>query len=282
MQRTTAGLYMAIWLAVPWMAQAGSPAVVTTVVGDVKLVTDGTAGELPPPPVVLTEGQALQLVEGAMAVVLCGGSATKLTGPDTVGLDRLVASAPVESADVGALNDLLSRKTSTARPAASRGVGDASLLRPVPRTAIIAPTAIAWACDNCGTQQVQVYDFRADEVVWTGEGDGQVDYSGPELRPGAYYVVIGSRDYPFTVAPAEERARVEGALRALDGAAATLAEQGLDDPASRVALDVAVLLQAEMPTEALYRIDAALAAHPDDAALKAQRATIEARAGLAP
>ncbi len=272
---------LAIGLAVPWTAAAEAPAVVTTARGDVQLVTGEAAAALPPLPVLLAPGQSLKLADGAMAVVLCGGQATKFTGPDTVGLDRLRRTGTEAAASSGVLSELLSRQTSTARPAASRGAaGELALLRPVPWTAVMSLASIQWSCDGCGEQPIQVYDFRADEVVWEGAATGGVDYPGPALKPGAYYVVLGGRDFPFTVPPAEDRARVEGALATLGGAGASLTDPGLDAGLVKLGLEVAVLVAAEMPTEALYRIDAALAARPDDPDLLRLRADVETQAGL--
>lgn len=275
--------WVALWLAMPLAAAAEAPAVVTTARGDVQLLTGDAAAALPPLPVILAPGQSLQLADGAMAVVLCGGQATKFSGPETVGLDRLRRSGTEEVAASGVLSELLGRQSSTARPAASRGLGgELSLQRPVPWTSVLSLASIRWSCEGCGTQKVQVYDFRADEVVWEGAGEGAIEYPGPALKPGAYYVVLAGRDFPFTVPPAEDRTRVEGALDTLGGAGDDLKEPGLDASLIRLGLEVAVLVAAEMPTEALYRIDAALLATPDDVDLLRLRTDVESQAGLTP
>ncbi len=277
------GLLVALWLAAPMTARAEAPAMVTTARGDVQLVTDGVAAELPPLPVLLAPGQSLQLGDGALAVVLCGGAATKLEGPGTVGLDQLRRVGTEAPAAPGVLADLLSRQTSTARPAASRGLGgELTLLRPVPWSSLLEPAVIRWHCEECGSVPVQVYDFRADEVVWATEGDGQVVYGGSTLKPGAYYLVVGGRDFPFTVPPAEDQARLQEALGTVDVALAGISGEGVEAEVARIGLEVGILMAAEMPTEALYRLDAALEKRPDDPDLKRLRTDVEGRAGLTP
>lgn len=277
------GLLMALCLALPQAALAEAPAMVTTARGEVQLISGDTAAELPPLPVLLAPGQSLKLGDGALVVVLCGGQATKIEGPDTVGLDRLRRSDSDDPAAPGVLSDLLSRQSSTARPAASRGAGgELTLLRPVPWTSLLSPTQIRWRCDDCGNQEVQIYDFRADEVVWTGEGTTSVGYTGPPLKPGAYYVVIGSRDFPFTVPPAEDQARLQEALGMIERAHAALPAGNLGGEAARIGLEVGVLIAAEMPSEALFRLDAALEKHPDDPDLKKLKVDVETTAGLTP
>lgn len=276
------GLLMALCLALPQAALAEAPAMVTTARGEVQLITGDTAAELPPLPVLLAPGQSLKLGDGALVVVLCGGQATKIEGPATVGLDRLRRSDSDDPAAPGVLADLLSRQSSTARPAASRGGPEMTLLRPVPWTSLLSPALIRWRCEDCGQQAVQIYDFRADEVVWTGEGTGGVDYSGPALKPGAYYVVIGSRDFPFTVPPAEDQARLKEALAMIEAAHAGLPPGDPGAEAARIGLDVGVLVAAEMPTEALYLLDGALERLPDDPDLKKLKEDVETRVGLTP
>jgi len=271
-------LLLVVCLMLPQAARAEAPAMVTTARGEVQLMTGDTAAELPPLPVLLAPGQSLKLGEGAMVVVLCGGQATKIEGPDTVGLDRLRRKDSDDPAAPGVLADLLSRQTSTRRPAASRG-GNLTLLRPAPWTSVLSPSVIRWHCDSCGPQVIDIYDLRADEVLWTGEGTGSVAYGGPELKPGAYYVHIGSRDFPFTVPPVEVQDRVKEALAMIDGA-----HTGLDtgSVAARIGLEVGVLFAAELHSEALYRLDVAVEAHPDDPDLAKLKADFETRAGLTP
>lgn len=261
-------------------ALAGSPAMVTTVQGEVALVEGEDRAEAPSPPFLLEDDRTLALGEGALVVVLYQGHATQIAGPATVDRASLAPREGERVADADVLDDLLGRHTSTAPTGASRGVGDLKLVRPVPGSPVLDAPTIAWRCDDCGPQQVQVVDLLAGETLWTSEGHGSLAYDGPDLPPGAYSVVIAGRDHAFTVAEADRREQVRAAAKAARRAADDLpADAG---PAMRTAVVASVYLQAGLPTEALYVIDAALAEHPDDERLKALREAFEARAGLAP
>ena len=146
---------------------------------------------------------------------------------------------------------------------------------------MLAPQGFTWHCDACGTQDVAVYDFMADTVAWSGKGDGSLAYAGPELKPGPYLVRIGSREFSFTVADAKAQERVKQARSAADEARQGLEKQGVNDVAALVSIPAGVYLRSGMPSEALWLVDSALAAHPDDAALKDLRADYERQAGLA-
>jgi len=235
----------------------------------------------PPPPFLLEEGQSLTLGEGALVVVLFEGNATQVDGPASVDHTSLQPPQRVTRAGVDVLDELLARRVSTAATGASRGVGDIHLVRPVPGSTVLAPATIAWRCEGCGSQEVEIHDLLEGRSLWTGTGTGAVQYEGPALGPGAYSVVLGGRDYAFTVVEPEQRTKAERAVEAAREAAKALVAGGAD-PAAQVSVVASVFLQAGLPSEALYAIDQALEAHPGDAALLQLRETFEARAGLAP
>jgi len=265
-------------VAAPMTALAGAPAVVTTTRGEVQLVQNGLAGELPSPPFLLEPGQLLKLADGAMVVILCQGNASKFTGPDTVAPETLPAVLAQSSEGVGALNDLLTRKVNTSRAGASRAGDNVQLLRPVPGTSVLAPAHIRWSCGDCGEQEVKVYDFRADEVVWSGKGTDSATYDGPALEPGAYYLQLLKRDFMFTVPPVEEREQLTAALEPVGAAVDALKTEGITDAAILVSLPGTVYMQAGMPTEALYLVDQALESAPEDTGLIELKKTYEERA----
>ncbi|MBW2254695.1 MAG: hypothetical protein JRI25_08880 [Deltaproteobacteria bacterium] len=272
---------LAIALLASVEAAAASPAMVTTARGPVQLVTADEAHEAPPPPFLLEEGQSLTLGEGALVVVLFEGSATQVAGPTSVNHTSLKPPQQTTRAGVDVLDELLARRVSTAATGASRGVGDIRLVRPVPGSTVIAPVSIAWRCDGCSAQEVQIHDLLEGRTVWSGTGTDAVQYAGPALGPGAYAVVLDGRDYAFTVVEPEERVRAEQAVGAAREAAKEMVAGGADI-AAHTSVVASVFLQAGLPTEALYAIDLAVEAHPDDASLAELRATFEARAGLAP
>jgi len=262
-------------------ALAASPAMVTTARGPVTLVTGQETRQAPPPPFLLEEGQSLALGEGALVVVLFEGSATQVEGPASVDHASLQPTQQVTRAGVDVLDELLARRVSTAATGASRGVGDIRLVRPVPGSTVLAPATIAWRCEGCGAQEVEIHDLLEDRSIWSGSGTGAVAYGGPALGPGVYSVVLDGRDHAFTVVEPEQRTKAERAVTAAREAATAMAAGGAD-PAAEVSVVASVFLQAGLPSEALYAIDQALEAHPDDASLLQLRETFESRAGLAP
>lgn len=261
-------------LAVP--ALAGSPTLVTLTSGEVKLGADAA----PATPFVLPEAGALTLADGASVVVLHEGTATRVRGPATVDLSSLGAPSTGGGADKGALDAVLTRQVSFARAGASRG-GDLRLVRPVPGGTVLAPASIAWRCDGCGAQDVQVYDFMNDKVVWTGKGEGRVAYAGPALAPGAYVVSVGGNDFSFTVAPAEAQAELSKARRAADAAVQGLKAQGVDDVAAATSIPASVYVKAGLASEALWVLDAAVDRNPGNADLARMRTELEERVGIA-
>ncbi len=268
----------ALVLALSPSLAAAVPAMVTTAKGDVHLLEGGEDKAAPAPPFLLQETAKLELRDDAEVVLLYGGIANHLVGPRKVGLADL-STGSESAADRGALEDLLSKAVVTRRAAATRG-GGTRVSRPVPGTSVSSPRVIRWECDGCGEVEVQVYDFMNDKVLWTTKGTGQVDYAGPALEPGAYSVVVGGSDFPFSVPEKGQLDDVVAAREAADKQVDKLRKAGLDNEAALAAVPATVYLQAGMPSEALYTIDAALAVHPDDPELKALLGEFEKRAGL--
>lgn len=258
-------------------ALAADPAVVVTTRGDVQLVQGGETTEAPAPPFALTEGQSLTVADGGLVVVLYQGAANQVRGPETVALTSLRSSTDVPKEQVGVLNDLFSRELSTDKAGASRA-GDLRMVRPVPGGTVLAPQTFGWRCeDACSEQPIEIYDFREDATVWTATGSGAVEYAGPDLKPGAYSLVVGGREFAFTVAARTTRESAERARAAAMAAARSLPA---DDPAS-IAVPATVLLQAGLPSEALWLIDQAITERGESPELLEMRSEFERRAGIA-
>ena len=274
MRATILATLVGLWL-VPTVASAGGPALVTTVRGDVTL---STGEALPPAPCVVPAGQTLKLGEGGVVVFLFEGSALQFEGPAQVDPAALRPPAAADPARVSAIEALLSRQSSTARPAASRGVSPLVLHRPVSGLPLLQLGVVRWVCDDCGAVDIRVEEAREERVVWSAEAEGQVAYDGPELAPGTYYLRVGGRDHVFHIPPDEDRARVHAALEAARGASADLA----DEPAAALALSTAVLLHEGLLSDALSVVDEAVAGAPYDPQLQALLDDYETRAGLQP
>jgi len=267
-------LVMLVIVMLPGWARAAGPVVVTTVRGEVTL---GSGEALGAPPALIPEGQTLTVPAGGTVILLWQGSALKFDGPCEVNPAALEAPDEGRSEQASALQGLLTRQGSTSRPAASRGGGTASLARPVAGLTLLGLGDVRWSCEGCGEIDVVVEDAREETVVWSGSGDGLVRYDGPALEPGSYYLRLGGVDHLFRVTAADHAADVALALDAAEAVAATLPD---DDPAARVGIAAAVLLHEGLITDALYRVDRALADHPDDPHLKQMLVDYETRAGL--
>lgn len=260
-------------VSIPAWASAASPAVVTTVRGDVTL---SGGASLAPPPALIPEGEILSLAEGA-TVVLWQGAALKFDGPCVVDPATLLAPEEASSEHASALMGLLTRQSSTTRPAASRGGATVDLTRPVAGLPLLKLRDIRWTCAGCGALDVVVEDARAETVVWSSSGDGRVVYDGPELQPGSYYLRLGGVDHLFRVVSNSDAWTMSVALEAAADLADTLSD---DDPAARLGLATAMLVNEGLFTDALYRVDDAIALHPEDEHLKRLLADYETRAGL--
>lgn len=259
-------------------AAEAAPALVTTTRGEVSVVREGVASAAPAPPFVLAEGERLRVGDGGLAVLLAGGLATQVLGPRELATSDLTP-APSGSGGGGSLDALLGRRTSVASAGASRGASDVRMIRPIPGSQVLSVPYVAVDCDGCGPVEVKLYDFGADRDVWRGRGGARIPYTGPALGEGAYLVGVGPREHAISVVSASERQEIEALVAA--ARSATDRWVGAEaDPAARASVEAAVYLQAGFPSEALYTIDAALAAHPGDAALLELLRGYELRAGL--
>lgn len=275
MIRITPWLSLATLLAAA-PAMAGDSALVTLASGEVKL---GSAAA-PSAPFVLDDGQALTLAEGASVVVLHQGTATRLRGPRAVALSDLAApSVGSKASSRGALTAVLSRDVSFAKAGASRG-GDLTLIRPIPGGEIVAPKHFSWECGGCDPQTVTLTPLMGDDPVWTGTGTTSATYDGPALAPGPYLLRVGPREFALTVVDQARKRAIDDAIAQASAVTADLEAQGVSDAAALASIPATVYLRAGVPSEALWTLDAAVSASPDDAALQALHRSYEERLGL--
>lgn len=258
-------------------AAAADVALVTQTSGSVTLADEPA----PAAPFAFPAGTPLTLADGATAVVLHEGAATRLRGPRTVQLTDLPKPGAATSAqNRGALQAVLSRDVSFAKAGASRSAG-LTLLRPVPGSTVLAPQGFTWQCRDCSKQSVEVYDFLGDRVAWKSRGNGFVAYDGDNLTAGPYLVRVGTAEFSFTIADGDRQERVKQARAAADEARDALERDGVTDIAALVSIPGGVYLRSGLPSEALWLVDAALAEHPDNLDLLALRAGYERQAGVA-
>jgi len=263
----------------PAVALAG-PALVTSASGQVEVITAGKAAAASSPPFAVQGDQVLRLAEGASVLILNQGSAQQLKGPAEVKVSSLASAGAAKGSAQSALSSLLQKDASTARVGGTRGVADKYLLRPVESSPLLKLRSIQWPATGTSTMVAVLEMMTNDEVVWSGTGDGEVSYDGEPLPPGEYAVYVEGKYHPFTVASAAEQAASVEALAEVSHYAAALEKSGFSDQAALLSLPVAVYLQAGMPTEALYLVDAALKKQPGDPGLLELRSAIENKVGI--
>lgn len=265
-----------LFLAVlPSIALASTPAMVTATTGEVKLVGNGQTEASPDAPFLLKDDQKLEIAEGAAAVLLFEGGATRVTGPATTTVASLSGGSAVKGAGSGAstLDGLLSVKSSMARAGAHRG--GINLVRPVPGGDVLKVKEIRWACD-CGEQTVDIVDFIEGETVWTGKGTGSVVYDGPELSADSYQIAVGDEHFTVYRANGDKRKQFIAAQQTASTPMDAMVASG--DLAGGVSLLTGLYSHLGLDSEALYLVDGMIAKHPDDGGLVALRSSIEKRA----
>ena len=94
--------------------------------------------------------------------------------------------------------------------------------------------------------------------MWSGQGELQVEYSGPKLEEGEYAIKIKDKYITFMVATKDDASSVEAALVEAQKLSSSLSKS------DQIAIQAGIWAQAGMPSEALYLIDDALKASPED------------------
>jgi hypothetical protein len=270
-----------LWLAIllPVGALAG-PALVTSTSGKVEVVTGDKAEAAPAAPFAVQETQSLRLAAGASALVLNQGSAQQLTGPTEVKISSMGSAGEAKGNEQSSLASLLQKDTYTARVGATRGGVGTVLLRPAPDSTLVQLRSIQWHSEG-GPMTVEIHEMMTlFESVWSGTGTGRVVYDGGPLEPGEYAVHLDGKYLPFVVASAKEKAASAAALAEVSTHATALEKSGVSDRAALLSLPAAIYMQARMPTEALYLVDAALEQKPQDPGLLKLRTDLEKKAGV--
>jgi hypothetical protein len=259
-------------LALTQLALAGNPALVTTARGSVTLVHDEATSQ-PAAPYVLAEGQALQIPEGSVVVVLFEGAAVQVTGPARLDHSQLSGASASSGGDADLLASLVTRGSDTRAAGATRSGEELTLSRPLALDRVGALQELAWTCADCGEQTVEIHSFMDEELVWSGAGTDRLIYGGPALEPGPYTARVGEREFAFKVLPPDDPALTQARQLSEAVAGSLTADQALE-------AEIGIYATAGLLTEALWRADRALATLPEDAELKALRDELETRAGL--
>ena len=270
-------LWLTLWL--PAAALAG-PSLVTTASGKVEIFTSDKPKAAPTAPFAVQANQSLRLAAGATVLVLSQGSAQQIMGPAVVEISSLAGASAAKTSQQSTIARLLEKKTYTGRVGATRGGTGTGLLRPVPDSTLVQLRSIQWHSGN-GPMTVEIHEMMTlFESIWSGTGTGSAVYDGHPLRPGEYAVLLDGKYLPFVVASAEEQAEITEAITEVSAYAVALEKSGVTDGAALLSLPAALYLQAGMPTEALYLVDAALKQKPQDPGLLKLRGSLEKRSGL--
>lgn len=254
-----------------WIASASAaPAMVTTTQGEVSIAG---AGPAPAAPFLLDDGMELKLADGAQVVVLCDGTAKRLTGPSTLTRAQLTGGKAVSGAGkaTSLLDDLLSVQHSQASAGAHRG--GVVLTRPLAGGDVLGLQEIRWRCGACGEQTVEVVDFLEGETVWSGKGTGSVRYTGPDLAADSYQIAVGGERFTVYRANDGKRANLERAREAAAGPMASLKAEG--DAVGEASVLTGLYVHIGLESDALWMADALAAKHPGDAGFAALVAGLE-------
>jgi hypothetical protein len=238
----------------------------------VQLKTVGRGIKPAPVPLALSEGQSIEIPEGAQARLLINGRPRTLHGPASVSTQALGEAGGRGSDDAGFLDSLgLRRQVGMVAGATRSGAvrpGKPVVVRPLPRSSAVGIGEIRWKCEACGEQKVSVIKMWPRSSLWRGTGSGQVTYSGRELAPGVYGIQLnGGPPSVFDVIDAPRAQRIESAAKTVN--------EGVVEPYQRLSVEVALWWLSDVKSEALRRLDAAILAHPDDPRFKALRAQYE-------
>jgi hypothetical protein len=250
-----------------------APALITSVSGEVSVEESGAVSPVSSVPAVLNDGARLHVPAGGSAVVLGGGAAVQVQGPRTVDTTTAFGSAAANDTD-HPLAAVLSRQSSQAKVAATRGAGGFHMVRPVPTSKISTLTDIRWTCEDCGNKDINVIDQMSFESVWSGAGADTVAFDGPALAPGEYAIQINNEYHAFTVVPSDSYQQTADAVTK----AAALA--GALEPSQQIAVQAAIWWHAGMFGEALNVLDTSLTQNSADTILRNLRADYAQRVGV--
>jgi hypothetical protein len=225
-----------------------------------------------PVPLALSEGQSIEIPEGAQARLLINGRPRTMHGPASVSTQAVGGAKGHRSDDSGILDSLgLTRQIGMAAGATRGGAvrpGQPVLLRPLPRSSALGISEIRWVCEACGEQKVRVIKMSTRSPLWRGTGLGRVTYSGRELAPGEYGIQLnGGPPSPFDVIGAEKAQRIESAAKTVN--------EGVVEPYQRLSAEVALWWLSDVKSEALRRLDAAILTYPEEPRFKTLRAQYE-------
>ena len=252
-----------------------APLLVTRTTGAVTIQKDGTSSAAPGTTFALLDGQTLQLAEGATATVVSSGRAEQIVGPKTVSTDTSIGSDDVAGHESN-LDSIIKRQNSAANVGATRNQADLHVTHPIPDSRIHRLSSIQWDCKDCSVEKVELVQMKGFTPVWdttVSKSTRKTDYRGANLEPGEYAIKINGDYYGFEVISTAESATVESALLEARRLSKKLSTT------DKIAIEVGILWQYGLWSDALQTLNQALIDNPKDTDLiglkRAYQATIQ-------
>lgn len=242
-----------------WLQDTQAAAIlVTRTTGMVQVKKDGVANPVPDGAFPLLDGQVLFVPQGGTAVILSGGKAEQIVGPKEITTQVQVGTTDGVQHE-NALSSVLQRQNSASNVGATRSQSGIQFLRPIANTPILSLSNIQWQCYDCGEQEISLINM-ADfpTTIWTSKGTGSATYAGNPLPPGEYAFVITGDYVGFRVLSLVEKREIEEAVQQAKNMSKELSF------VDKVAVEVGVWWQSGVATEAMYILDTAVSAHPQD------------------
>ena len=257
--------------------------------GPIQIKTPSGLETLPGMRVELSRSETLVLDEGTDVFIYNyaqHGEPLRKTGPDEVPLSSLVRIPLRDRRKEKTQRGLFDPRSRSSRPGASRGAPyqgkQVRLLRPVAGSVYsLEGQTIRWECDACGPRRVEVFDPTHD-LVWSGEGEGSIQYKGPSLEAGSFALVLDGLRGPVTLyaLDPQETQRMGQALSFCREEQAQLRKVGVDDPAALAACSIDAYRLAGLYSDALTAVDRLLAQQPGDPRIQGLLDVLERDAGL--
>ncbi len=242
-----------------------APMLITRTTGEVFVEADGSKSVAPKTTFALLDGQTLHIPEGGLATVVAAGKAEQVVGPKLFTTAQSVGSEDVAGQE-SALTNALSRQNSAANVGATRSANGLQLLHPIPDTYVRTLDNLQWQCTECPNGKLELVQMDGFTVLWseplpsTGR---KIPYSGKELSAGEYAIKIDGQYFGFEVLSGEMQTAVSEALQEGKRLSARLSK------VDQVSIEVGILWQYGLWSEAFAKIDQALMDIPQDESLQA-------------
>ncbi len=241
-----------------------APMLVTRTTGEVLVENAGKKSAAPKTTFALLDGQTLHVPDGGLATVVAAGKAEQVVGPKQFTTAQSVGSEDVAGQE-SALSTALSRQNSAANVGATRSANGMMLTTPIPDTFVRTLDGLQWQCTKCPTGKIELVQLDGFTVLWSEDipsNSRRLSYSGEELTAGEYAIKVDGQYFGFEVLSKEEQHTVSNALAEANTLSTSMS------PVDQLSIEVGILWQYGLWSEAFAKIDQALMNSPQDESVK--------------